>query len=54
MYSEPIGYLATQEKTLQEHGAIADAIAAGDAEAARAGAAAHLARVVDDAAELVG
>lgn len=54
MYSEPIGYLATQESTLQEHGAIADAIAAGDAEAARAAAAAHLARVVDDAAELVG
>ena len=28
VYSKPIGYLATQENTLREHGAIADAIAA--------------------------
>ena len=54
VYSEPIGYLATQENTLREHGAIADAIAARDAGAARDAAAAHLSRVVDDAAKLVG
>ena len=54
LYSQPIGYLATQESTLREHGAIADAIAARDPEAARAAAAAHLSRVVEDAARLVG
>jgi DNA-binding FadR family transcriptional regulator len=54
VYRKPIGYLATQESTLREHGAIAGAIAAGDAGSARAAAAAHLARVVDDAAKLVG
>jgi DNA-binding FadR family transcriptional regulator len=54
LYRKPIGYLATQESTLAEHGAIADAIAASDAGAARAAASAHLARVVDDAAKLVG
>ena len=54
VYSKPIGYLATQENPLREHGAIADAIAARDAGAARDAAAAHLARVVDDAAKLVG
>jgi DNA-binding FadR family transcriptional regulator len=53
VYREPIGYLATQESTLREHGAIADAIAASDPDAARAAAGAHLARVVDDAATLV-
>ena len=54
VYSKPIGYLATQESTLREHGAIADAIAAEDPDAARAAAAAHLDRIVDDAAKLVG
>jgi GntR family transcriptional regulator, transcriptional repressor for pyruvate dehydrogenase complex len=54
VYSKPIGYLATQENTLREHGAIADAIAAGDADAARSAAAAHLSRVVAEAAKLVG
>ena len=54
VYREPIGYLATQENTLREHGAIADAIAGGDADAARAAAALHLSRVVEDAAKLVG
>jgi GntR family transcriptional regulator, transcriptional repressor for pyruvate dehydrogenase complex len=54
VYRKPIGYLATQESTLREHGAIADAIDAGDADAARAAAAAHLDRIVDDAAKLVG
>jgi DNA-binding FadR family transcriptional regulator len=53
VYRKPIGYLATQESTLLEHGAIAGAIAAGDAEAARTAAAAHLARIVNDAAKLV-
>jgi GntR family transcriptional regulator, transcriptional repressor for pyruvate dehydrogenase complex len=53
VYSKPIGYLATQENTLREHGAIADAIAAGDADAARSAAAAHLSRGVGDAAQLV-
>ena len=53
LYREPIGYLATQESTLREHGAIADAISRRDPAAARAAAAAHLARVVDDAATLV-
>jgi len=47
LYREPIGYLATQESTLREHGVIADAISRRDP------AAAHLARVVDDAATLV-
>jgi GntR family transcriptional regulator, transcriptional repressor for pyruvate dehydrogenase complex len=51
VYSKPIGYLATQENTLREHGAIADAIAAGDADAARSAAAAHLSRVVDHGAQ---
>jgi DNA-binding FadR family transcriptional regulator len=54
VYSASIGYLATQENTLREHGAIADAIAARDADAARAAAAAHLDRIVDDAAKLAG
>lgn len=54
LYRKPIGYLATQDSTVREHGAIADAIAAGDADAARAAAAAHLQRIVDDAATLVG
>jgi GntR family transcriptional regulator, transcriptional repressor for pyruvate dehydrogenase complex len=54
VYREPIGYLATQANTLREHGAIADAIAGGDADAARAAAALHLSRVVEDAAKLVG
>jgi DNA-binding FadR family transcriptional regulator len=53
VYREPIGYLATQENTLREHGAIAGAIERRDADAARSAAAAHLARVVDDAATLV-
>ena len=53
VYREPIGYLATQESTLREHGAIADAIARRDPDAARAAAAAHRARVGDDAATLV-
>jgi GntR family transcriptional regulator, transcriptional repressor for pyruvate dehydrogenase complex len=53
VYREPIGYLATQESTLREHGAIADAIAARDPDAARAAAARHLSRIVDDAATLV-
>lgn len=54
VYRKPIGYLATQESTLSEHGAIAEAIAVGDAAAARARAAAHLERIVKDAAKLVG
>ena len=54
VYREPIGYLATQANTLREHRAIADAIAGGDADAARAAAALHLSRVVEDAAKLVG
>lgn len=54
LYRKPIGYLATQESTVGEHGAIADAIAAADPEAARAAAAAHLQRIIDDAATLVG
>jgi GntR family transcriptional regulator, transcriptional repressor for pyruvate dehydrogenase complex len=53
VYREPIGYLATQESTLREHGAIADAIAERDPDAARAAAARHLSRIVDDAATLV-
>lgn len=53
VYREPIGYLATQESTLREHGAIAGAIEARDAGAARDAAALHLARIVDDAATLV-
>jgi GntR family transcriptional repressor for pyruvate dehydrogenase complex len=54
VYREPIGYLATQANTLQEHRAIADAIAAGDPEAARRAASAHLTRITDDAAILIG
>lgn len=54
VYRKPIGYLATQESTLSEHGAIAEAISAGDPVAARAAAAAHLERIVEDAAKLVG
>jgi DNA-binding FadR family transcriptional regulator len=54
VYREPIGYLATQENTLQEHRAIADAIISGDADAARTAASAHLRRVTDDAAILIG
>ena len=54
LYRKPIGYLATQKGTLREHGAIAEAIAAGDPAAARAAAAAHLERIVKDAAKLLG
>lgn len=54
LYREPIGYLATQEDTLREHRAIADAIATGDAAIARTAAAAHLGRVRSDATRLVG
>lgn len=54
VYREPIGYLATQESTLREHRAIADAIADRDESAARVAAAAHLDRVRSDAARLIG
>ncbi|HWK25536.1 MAG TPA: FCD domain-containing protein [Solirubrobacter sp.] len=53
MYTEPIGYLATQESTIREHTAIAAAIAAGDAAAARAGALVHLDRIYAEAGKLV-
>ena len=54
VYREPIGYLATQDNTLQEHRAIADAIIAADADAARRAASSHLARITADAAILIG
>jgi DNA-binding FadR family transcriptional regulator len=53
VYRRPIEYLATQTDTVAEHTAIADAIAAGDARAARRATALHLGRVVDDAGRLV-
>lgn len=54
VYREPIGYLATQDTTLQEHRAIADAITGGDPDAARRAASAHLTRITNDAALLIG
>jgi GntR family transcriptional repressor for pyruvate dehydrogenase complex len=54
VYREPIGYLATQDNTLQEHRSIAAAIIDGDAAAARGAAAAHLTRITADAAILIG
>jgi len=53
VYREPIGYLATQDNTLQEHRAIAAAIIEGDADAARRAASAHLTRITADAAILI-
>ncbi|SJM48043.1 Transcriptional regulator, GntR family [Actinomycetales bacterium JB111] len=53
VYRKPIEYLATQTDTVAEHTSIADAIAAGDARAARKATALHLGRVVDDAGRLV-
>ena len=54
VYREPIGYLATQMNTLQEHRAIAVAIIDGDPDAARRAASAHLTRITADAAILIG
>jgi GntR family transcriptional regulator, transcriptional repressor for pyruvate dehydrogenase complex len=54
VYREPIGYLATQDNTLQEHRAMAAAIIDGDADAARRAASAHLTRITADAAILIG
>ena len=54
VYREPIGYLATQDNTLQEHRSIAAAIIDGDADAARRAASAHLTRITADAAILIG
>jgi DNA-binding FadR family transcriptional regulator len=54
VYREPIGYLATQDNTLQEHRAICAAIAAADPDAARQAASDHLTRVINDAAILIG
>jgi DNA-binding FadR family transcriptional regulator len=54
VYREPIGYLATQDNTLQEHRVITDAIVAGDPDAARRAASEHLTRITDDAAILIG
>jgi GntR family transcriptional repressor for pyruvate dehydrogenase complex len=54
VYREPIGYLATQQNTLQEHWEIADAIIDGNADSARRAASAHLTRITDDAAILLG
>jgi GntR family transcriptional regulator, transcriptional repressor for pyruvate dehydrogenase complex len=54
VYREPIGYLATQQNTLQEHWDIADAIIDGNADEARHAASAHLTRITDDAAILLG
>lgn len=53
-YRRPISYLATQPHTISEHGAIADAIAAGDVDAARLVTNQHLERILVDATELVG
>jgi DNA-binding FadR family transcriptional regulator len=54
VYREPIGYLATQDNTLREHRAIAEAIAASDPDAARLAASDHLTRVTNDAEKLIG
>jgi GntR family transcriptional regulator, transcriptional repressor for pyruvate dehydrogenase complex len=54
VYSKPIGYLATQENTLREHGAIADAIAAGDADATRSSTTPPPSHVANAPAKLVG
>jgi GntR family transcriptional repressor for pyruvate dehydrogenase complex len=54
VYREPIGYLATQDNTLQEHREIARAISDGDPVAARKAASDHLTRVINDAEKLIG
>ncbi len=53
-YRRPISYLATQPHTLAEHGAIAQAIADRDVDAARLVTNQHLDRILVDATKLVG
>lgn len=53
-YRRPISYLATQPHTIAEHGAIADAIADRDVDAARRVTNQHLDRILIDATKLVG
>ncbi|HEX4246969.1 MAG TPA: FadR/GntR family transcriptional regulator [Pseudonocardia sp.] len=51
-YRASLGYLAAREHTRAEHTAIAEAIFAGDREAARRAARRHLERILDAADEL--
>jgi GntR family transcriptional repressor for pyruvate dehydrogenase complex len=52
-YREPVAYLASQPRTLEEHARIYAAIERGDAEQARVAARVHLERVLAEAGELV-
>jgi DNA-binding FadR family transcriptional regulator len=54
LYRAPMQYLASLPSTIREHQAIADAIRAQDAEAARKASQAHIERIRSHFAELVG